>query len=223
MNKQSIYEGKAALYGQFINEWLLPFVPSGIKVLDVGCSFGLFGERLIKQKNCVVYGIDISKSAIEVAKTRLTDAACLDIENDAVPFFDQRFDLIVFADVLEHLVYPETVLLTFQKYLNQGGSFLISLPNIANVRYRVRHLFGRWNYQDGGILDRTHLHFYTKATARNLVLTQGLEIVKSGSTPGFDFLIGRLRPFAAITDRICLSFPRLFANQFIIVAKPTSV
>lgn len=214
------YENKTAMYDKFINERLIAFIPPGSQVLDVGCSTGRFGEKLIRDKKCRVYGVDISARAIEQAKERLKAAVRTDIEREELPFENQVFDVIVMADVLEHLVHPQAVLDIARKRLKPEGFMLVSIPNVANIRIRLRLLFGQWRYTESGILDSTHLHFYTRKTAKEFFEQLGFAVAEIAATPGFDFVIGKWRLFRGITDRMCQLHPRLFANQFIFVLRP---
>lgn len=189
-------------------------------VLDVGCSTGLLGEKLIKTKQCKVFGIDISKNAINEAKNRLQKAAVMDIEKGEYPFSDELFDVIIFADILEHLMCPGEILKKFQKYLALDGIFIISLPNVANIRIRLRLLLGIWNYTKSGILDDTHLRFFTKASAMKLFNDLGFRVVNITSTPGFDFFVGDHTSTQMLIAWLCKRYPKMFANQFIFTLRP---
>jgi 2-polyprenyl-3-methyl-5-hydroxy-6-metoxy-1,4-benzoquinol methylase len=118
-----------------------------------------------------------------------------------------EFDTVVCGDVLEHLVDPWSTLREISKVLAPGGRVIISLPNIANLRIRLNLLLGRFHYQSAGILDITHLRFFTLKTARELIEESGYRIVSFHSVAG-----GRLtRPIRAL-------LPRLFAVQMLFVA-----
>ncbi len=139
-------------------------------VLDVGCSQGLIGKILKKDLNCKVHGIELDKKAIEIAKETQCYEAVYKVnivDNDSkeyMEFFNKKlkFDYIIFADVLEHLIYPDEVLLEFSKLLNKDGKILISLPNIAHYDILNGLLNENFNYSDMGLLDNTHLRFFTK-------------------------------------------------------------
>lgn len=215
------YDQKFALYNQFYNHHLIEFVPEESKVLDIGCSGGQLGNILKNEKRCLVYGIDISAEAIIVARRFLALAEVVDIEKSDLPFLNEQFDIIIFGDVLEHLRDPEGALKKFVTLLAPGGHFIVSLPNVANISIRLKLLFGNWNYRPSGILDETHLRFYTYKTMKRLFDSCNLIIDKVESTPGFDFLISRYLPLVKpITDFICKLYPRLFANQFIFLLSP---
>ena len=139
-------------------------------VLDVGCSQGLIGSCLKEELDCKVYGIEIDRQAAEYAKKTncYEEVFSFDITNEKdknyINFFEnkQKYDYIVFADVLEHLIYPADVLINFSKLLNKNGRIIISLPNIAHYDIVNGLLNETFNYSDMGLLDCTHIRFFTK-------------------------------------------------------------
>lgn len=146
-------------------------------VLDSGCSDGYMAT--IADKSNKIYGLDNSKPSIKNAKKKLNDVALYDLNKLKKLPWKIKFDVIIFADVLEHLYDPKKTLVYFKKnYLKKKGRIIISLPNIANWQIRANLILGRFNYTDAGIMDRTHLHFYTINTANKLVVESGLEMVK---------------------------------------------
>jgi methionine biosynthesis protein MetW len=182
----------ATLYAD-INHAVLRNVPAGTTVLDIGCGTGILGAEL-KKKGCTVYGIEYEPAAAAIARKRLDRVIIADIEREP-PRVDQRFDVLIFADVLEHLRNPGDVLKRFLRFLKPSGIAIISLPNIANWTVRSRLLTGNFSRTETGILDKTHLHFYTLATARQMLSHAGLRIEKIDVTPNF------IRsPFKAIQD-----------------------
>ena len=150
------------------------------EILDVGCASGYLGRVLMDRDN-VVYGIDGNAEAVAEAKQIYTEAVCFDLNNlDGENFFGGKtFDVIVFADVLEHLLDPQVTLQYFKRFLKPGGYIITSLPNVALWRVRLNLLFGNFNYTDYGVLDRTHLHLYTFASAKKLLSSAGYEVVAS--------------------------------------------
>jgi SAM-dependent methyltransferase len=145
----------------------------------VGCGTGRLGEKLKLEKNCYVVGIEVSESSADLARKRLNDVIIADVEKlTELPFPDGYFHVIVFADVLEHLKAPDRVLCFFKRYLNANGYALISIPNVANWTLRLKLMFGRWDYKDRGLLDRSHIKFFTLKTARSMLGSCGFRIVK---------------------------------------------
>jgi methionine biosynthesis protein MetW len=147
-------------------------------VLDVGCSSGYLGDMLMGNGN-IMYGVDGNQEAIAEARKKYKETLCLNFNTDPIPFSKEMFDVIVFADVLEHLLYPEEVLKQCVDMLKPGGRIIVSLPNVALWRVRLNLLFGCFDYADYGVLDRTHLHLYTFKTAKELVEKCGLKVISN--------------------------------------------
>lgn len=145
-------------------------VKEGSKVLDVGCAQGLIGKYLHKEKQCEVYGIEIDDGARKLAISQNCYAEIFNFDitnpntNEYKSFFKSydNFDYIIFSDVLEHTLYPSNVIFEFGKLLKTGGNILISIPNIAHYDVIDGLLNDRFNYSKMGILDNTHLRFFTK-------------------------------------------------------------
>ncbi|HPG41022.1 MAG TPA: class I SAM-dependent methyltransferase [bacterium] len=208
------------LYKQ-INTQVAGLVKPDSKLLDVGCSAGTLGGYLIANKNCRVYGVDNNPQAINLAAAVLTAVAVMNIGSDPFPFRGELFDIIIFGDVLEHLTDPQSVLMQFQDYLAPGGYMIVSLPNIANIIIRLKLLFGKWEYKEYGIMDATHLRFFTRQSSIDMFNKAGLQIQEIKTEAGVfvkdnlaeKFLHGIYRLF-------CTLFPRLFATQFIFKLVP---
>lgn len=149
-------------------------------VLDVGCNKGYL--KKFSDSSNLFYGIDVNRDDLEKAKNNEGYVEIFELNlNDFEEFkLDKKFDVIVFADILEHLLYPEKVLDFFaKKYLKENGIVIISLPNVANFMIRLRLLFGNFDYTEEGILDRTHLHLYTLKSSKKLINECGLMITRS--------------------------------------------
>ena len=134
---------------------------SRLNILEVGCACG--GTLLnlkSKYKNAMLYGIEINKAAARSAAL-FADISDQDIEGMALTYSEKFFDYILLADVLEHLRDPWKVLDTFKRYLKPGGKLLVSLPNIMHFSVMRRMMQGYWTYEEAGILDKTHLRFFT--------------------------------------------------------------
>ena len=130
------------------------------KVLDIGCASGKLGVAL-KNKGCFRVGIEIDVELAEKAKINYDRLLVLDIEKlTKLPFPERYFDVIVLADILEHLAWPENVLSNLTRYLADDGYIILSVPNVANWQVRLGLLLGNFNYGQG-ILDGEHLRFFT--------------------------------------------------------------
>jgi len=152
-------------------------------VLDVGCGAGALGASIKHRwKNCRVVGMENDPRLFEMAEKQLDKALKVDL-NESDPFHglgpEERFDVIVFADVLEHLVVPHRLLASARSHLAEGGCIIISLPNVRHYSTFVSLGFlGSWPQRDRGIHDRTHLHFYAKKNMLELFSACGLIPVK---------------------------------------------
>lgn len=146
-------------------------------VLDIGCSTGNFGEALKKYKNCVVDGVEPDEGDYRQAVTRLRKVANGFAEDALINTFkDQKYDHIIFLDVIEHLYNPVETLRLVKAHLNPGGSIIFSGPNMAHVSIRLMLLKGDFEYGETGLLDKTHLHFYTLSEIERVFAEAGYAI-----------------------------------------------
>lgn len=157
---------------------MMKFVPLGLgRVLELGCGSGVFGAALKRNGIREVVGIELSPSAARVARERLDRVIAADIERDTLDLPSDGFDCLVCNDVLEHLADPWAALNKLRPHLRADGWLIVSIPNVRHHRV-VRRLIwpGQWRYEDDGILDRTHLRFFTRESARELVESAGFRI-----------------------------------------------
>jgi len=202
---------------EFANPYILKHIEKGKVILDVGCGTGALGARIKKIQKNQVYGIDISPASLKKARQRLDKVYSIDIENNLrFPFKNSFFDVIIFGDVLEHVRNPEAVLLNAKKYIKRNGIMIISLPNIANWYYRLRLLLGIFDYAEEGIMDDTHVRFYTLKTAKELIENAGLRIVRLEATPGSPIPI---KIFPRLKYWLSQGWKTLFGNGFVFVVE----
>lgn len=147
-------------------------------VLDLGCANGVLGEAIKKIGAKQVIGVEINHELADLAKNRLDAVYVGDIETENFKFKEDFFDLIICADVIEHLKTPEKFLETYLKYLKKGGHLIVSIPNVQYYFVLWSLLNGEWNYVDRGIFDKTHLRFFTLRSITRLLQSAGLEIIK---------------------------------------------
>lgn len=197
------------------------------RILDVGCGAG-DNAALIKAKysECDVFGITYSAAEADLAKKHLMYCWVLDIENEIpADLSGQSFDVLVFSHVLEHLRDPASVLSCYLGLLSNGGQVLIAVPNIVFWRMRVQFFLGRFEYESVGVLDDTHLRFFTYFTADQYLLSKAPELkvtnkTVSGSVPLW-WLRRHILPqkwSESIDHWACKHWPNLFGGQILIKA-----
>ncbi|HYS53408.1 MAG TPA: class I SAM-dependent methyltransferase [Thermoanaerobaculia bacterium] len=165
---------------------------TGKDVLDVGCGFATTSQFIQSRGNRVV-GIESNAEAAAVAQTRIGQVIEADLEEAPR---GRAFDTIIFADVLEHLAWPVTVLKKYADLLKPDGTIIVSLPNVGLWSVRLGLLFGRFRYQDSGVLDRTHLRFFTRGSAIEMLRSAGFRPVRRTYNPGL------MRPFVPLAKRM---------------------
>ncbi len=153
------------------------------KILDVGCGAGLLAKEIkSRYPNCKVTGLEADPElAIKASEycdqvIQLNLNSLEDLTNNLL---DKDFDLIILADILEHLIFPEKILNQLKSHLSQNGHVITSLPNIRHYSTFVSlYIMGRWPQNSRGIHDSTHLQFFTKKNIVNLLEKEGLDIEK---------------------------------------------
>jgi SAM-dependent methyltransferase len=162
-------------YYEGLNEALLRAVPDSAQtILEVGCANGRLGGHLKQiDHRRKVYGIERNAKAAESARRVLDEVFAIDVEEEDVPLDSGSVDCILYGDVLEHLIDPWEVLRKHRSLLSAGGRVLCSISNIQHHSVVAQILRGDFQYQDAGLLDQTHLRFFTFATAMKLLLDAG--------------------------------------------------
>lgn len=175
------YKFKPSGYFSTPRREMLDFVPHGAKsILEIGCGNGRFGALVKQRDGCRYTGVELMEDAAIEARTRLDEVLTTNIERDALPFEPHSFDGLVCNDVLEHLVDPWTVLRSLVRHLKPGGFVVVSLPNVRFSEVVKDLVFRkRWTYTDQGVLDRTHVRFFTEASVRELLEQAGIVVSRS--------------------------------------------
>lgn len=193
--------------------------------MEVGTATGYLTSEMVKL-GCSVTGIEQDPGMADLARQYCREMLVGNVESINVGELG-RYDAIIFGDVLEHLRDPRAVLERLSALLKPGGKVLLSLPNVANIWVRLNLLFGRFNYSRVGILDETHLRFFTLKTAKQLAADSGLDVVSTGVTPIPLPLIlpatskGRPLSFLHLLNwGLTKLRKKLLGYQFILVCKP---
>jgi 2-polyprenyl-3-methyl-5-hydroxy-6-metoxy-1,4-benzoquinol methylase len=206
-----------------IRHWLAEYKP-GTKLLDVGTANGMLGQA-IAESGFILTGVEPDRNWAQIARHYYHKFWEGTVE-EAAPEIIEGQDVVILADILEHLRSPEGVLKYLFGLQPAGCVFLISVPNIANIFIRFKLLLGRFDYQERGILDRTHLRFFTRRTFFKLLNFTGLEILESKVTP---VPLELIHPFfeKSILGRsiynglyhLSALFPTLLGYQFVVKAQ----
>ena len=175
------YPIKTSLHSS--HEFVKIAVGRGNDILDVGCGEGFLAEQIQQMGNHVT-GIDVLAEAKQQQFFDQYVMSDLDrgIDPETPALRGREFDKVLLLDVLEHLRQPEKLLQDCRIFLRPNGHLLVSLPNIANITVRLMLLFGRFNYTERGLLDKTHLRFFTRKTARKLLESNGYRVTEQKMT-----------------------------------------
>ena len=206
---------------------LFELVRPGSGVLDVGIGGGALGRRLSVERGCRVDGATISGEEAENAAAfyRRIEVADLNQVDLATLFSPQRYDVVICADVLEHLLRPTQVLDACGRLLSDDGALLLSIPNVAYIGLLGELLEGEFRYRVEGLLDRTHLRFFTRRSLLRMLRESGwhvdhIETIRLDLPDSeFGVVFDRLPP---PVQRYLLTMPDALTYQFIVRARPPS-
>lgn len=195
---------------------LIPKTP-GLKALEFGCGQGRLGARL-KKLGHIVYGVEKSFPAAEAAKSALDRVYIGDIENMELGVSDGFFDIIILGDVLEHLIDPWRLLYRIKRYLAKDGIIISSIPNLQYFPVLINLIRGRFEYKAHGILDKTHLRFFTAAEASRIFSGAGYKI--TGNPRIFPYKRKWARALARALELLSFGLLRNYLiGQIYIIAK----
>lgn len=154
---------------------ILRMVGFNKRVLEAGCASGHVSEKL-KAQGCSVVGVEMDATVVQLAQPWVERVVIGDFDDGALwqELEGEDFDVVLFGDVLEHLRDPLSTLCEAVKHLRPSGVAVISVPNITHADVKVALLNGTFPYRDSGLLDRTHIHFFTKESVMDLVKRAGL-------------------------------------------------
>lgn len=172
-------------YFEFARPELLALVPADAReVVDVGCGAGRLGEALKQRQRCRVVGLEYDPAAAAAARTRLDAVIEGDVESLGDPFPPQSVDAVVCGDVLEHLRDPLPFLRRVRGWLRPTGVAVVSVPNVRHASVVADLLAGNWTYEAAGLLDRTHLRFFTRREVEKLLFRAGFAVPALTPVPG---------------------------------------
>jgi SAM-dependent methyltransferase len=201
------------------------------RILEIGCGTGATGA-IIKEKIKDVYyvGLEVDKNAAKIAKTRLDKVLAIDlgeISPDSFPLARESFDLLIAADVLEHLYDPWKVMQFLHPFLKSDGKAVLSIPNTQNIQLIAGLIQGNWTYEKYGLLDATHIRFFTLKEIEKLLTGSGYQMVQvinqlqtslEGHTFPLDISIANL----VLKNVSREEAQKLFTFQYLILAEKVS-
>jgi methionine biosynthesis protein MetW len=213
---------------QEVAPMLAELVPVGSRVLDVGCGTGGVSRVIADTRKAKIIGIEPNSCRAAAARARGLEVHQELFTSEVLQVLE-LFDVVVFADVLEHVADPGNFLQLAQRALLPGGRVIASVPNVAHWSVRLDLLRGRFNYQESGIRDATHLRWFTAESLTRLFEASGLRVVSMQHTAGValpDY--GIRRPWRwmsrdlrdPIVRALARRFPLLFGCQHIVHAIP---
>jgi len=210
--------------------WILKWLTAEkvpLRILDVGASSGYVGSALRERGHCVA-GVEKDEETAAKARAFYDSFHVRDVEEFEFPFHEE-FDFILFADILEHLHDPTAVLRRSVPALKKSGQIIVSVPNIANFIIRLSLLLGRFDYTDQGILDRTHLRFFTLQSLKKMLQEASCSIIEIIPTPLPIQTVfpltekGIFSPFHEVHYALVRLWKTMFAYQFLVKAIPNSL
>jgi 2-polyprenyl-3-methyl-5-hydroxy-6-metoxy-1,4-benzoquinol methylase len=154
----------------------LPQNPKG-RILEIGCGAGQTGALALAQEKCTHYaGVEISEKAAELARQRITEVVVGDIEEITPPWGHASFHVLILSEILEHLVDPWSVLKKLRPLMKRGALVFCSSPNVSHYSVIRMLIRGHWDFRDDGIMDRTHLRWFTANSYVKMLQATGYHV-----------------------------------------------
>ena len=219
-------------YFDFDRPELLALIPpTAATVLEVGCGRGRLGASLKARQTCKVIGIELDKEAATIARGPLDLVLSGDMEQMDLDLWEEYFDVVVCGDVLEHFRDPAKQLARIRQWLKPGGVVIASIPNVRHHSVVRSLLDGNWTYEPAGLLDETHLHFFTRRNIEQLFEDVGYTVTAWAAVPGpgYDDWVQQGRPRNIDLGRCQLSglpeqeAEEFFIYQWLVTASPARI
>lgn len=220
------YDGKVLEAGEATGI-VVSMIPGGARVLDVGCATGSFGQLIAAHCHAEVVGIEPDPDRASLAAARGLNVRLGTLDHSLIRDIG-TFDVVLFADVLEHLPSPQAMLLLAREALKPSGDLIISVPNVAHWSVRLEVLQGRFRYQESGIMDATHLRWFTRTSISALLKSAGFRVTDYRVSLGAGLPDNKCRqPMSWLSDNKrahllrwgCRHWPTLFGAQHVVKAE----
>jgi 2-polyprenyl-3-methyl-5-hydroxy-6-metoxy-1,4-benzoquinol methylase len=219
-NLEHEYQSKDSSYFEEARDEMLKYVPKESNtVLDVGCGRGNFGYLIKKERNSKVWGIELDKASALVAEQKLDKVICSAF-NCNLGLTKKSFDCIVLNDVLEHFSDPDSALIYCKELLTDEGVIVASIPNVRYFDNMWNLLVHKdWEYKEWGILDKTHLKFFTKKSIVSTFKNLGYQVnLIQGINPIEECTPDKARKFKFLNGMLLNKIEDMRYLQFAIVA-----
>ena len=193
---------------------MLAFVPrDASSILDVGCATGRFGETLrAARPGAAIHGIDPTEQ--DAARANPYDTRTTGLYPQDLPA-GVRYDCVIFNDVLEHMPDPWAALRATRELLTDRGRVVASIPNVRHLTVLLPLVLqGQWHYDDSGILDRTHLRFFTRRSMRDLFESSGYEVLQVEP-----LRVTKPKSIGRVDQMLGGAFTEFIAHQYAVVAR----
>lgn len=199
------------------------------RVLEIGCGTGALGKSLLLSKNIIYEGIEPSLERSKLARTKGLTVHNSYLTNELIGKLG-KYDSVILADVIEHIPDPSELLDLTKPLLNADGVLILSVPNVAHWSMRLSLLLGKFEYSQTGILDATHLRWFTKSSLIKYVENCGFSVERVEVSSGYSLdayrsfrrIFGHLLPLAwarFLLFRLCVFWPEFFACQFVCLCR----
>lgn len=195
---RDFYVAKDAAYFSGVRTDILEELPKdpSARVLEIGCGTGGTGETALATGRSGFYrGVEFNPESAERARSVLTDVVCANVETIDPALIADSYDVLILSEVLEHLIDPWGVMKALASFVKPGGRVYASSPNVSHHKVIRSLLAGRFDYETEGVMDRTHVRWFTPASYRAMFEDAGFETVSVGPLapyPGKARLINRL-------------------------------
>ena len=202
-------------------------IPTGARVLDVGCGTGSLSEIVRKTCQAEIVGIEPDANRAERAMARGLQVHVGYLSRTLIHEIG-TFDVVLFADILEHLPNPQAILLMSREVLKAAGAIIVSVPNVAHWSVRADIVSGRFQYQPWGIMDATHLRWFTATSVKALIISSGFKVTQYRATAGLSLPDNQnRRPWRWLPTNYrtrllrsgCRRWPTLFGCQHVLKAE----